>query len=67
LKNDINNIYKVVSFTNNRLYVVPLSVASTIVDKVEYTKLNKIELTDQKQNLIKLKVDRLGNISKAKY
>ena len=64
---DINNkkIFKIVSFTSNRLYVVPCNVASVIVNKVEYTQLNKIEFTNEKQDVIKLLVDRLGNISKA--
>ena len=61
---DIAKIYKVVSFTNNRLYVIPYQVASAIVDKTEYTSLNKIELTKEKSFIEKLKFDRLGNISK---
>lgn len=59
------NIYKVVSFTGNRLSVIPATVATTIVNKVEYTQLNKIELTKEKEHIVKLKIDRLGNISKA--
>jgi CRISPR-associated endonuclease Csn1 len=57
------NIYKVVSFTGNRLSCIPYSVASPIVNKVEFTQLNKIEFTKEKESLIKLKIDRLGNIS----
>lgn len=59
------NIYKVVSFTGNRLSCIPYAVATTIVNKVEFTQLNKIEFTKEKEICIKLKVDRLGNISKA--
>lgn len=59
----LNKIFKVVSFTKNRLYVIPINIATTIVNKVEYSQLNKIELTKEKQVLIKLKIDRLGNIS----
>lgn len=59
------SIYKVVSFTGNRLYCIPHRVAISIVNKVEYTQLNKIEFTKEKGVCIKLKVDRLGNISKA--
>jgi len=57
------NIYKVVSFTGNRLSCIPHSVATSVVNKLEYTQLNKIEFTKEKESLIKLKVDRLGNIS----
>ena len=62
---DFNRIYKVVSFTGGRLYTIPLSVSISIVNKIEYTQLNKIELTKEKEIIIKLKIDRLGNISKA--
>ena len=61
----VNRVYKVVSFTNARLYVVPFNVAKTIYNKVEYTQLNKIEFTEEKNRMVKLKVDRLGNITKA--
>lgn len=60
----IGRIYKVVSFTGGRLSVVPVNVSTAIVNKVEYTQLNKIELTKEKDVCIKLQVDRLGNISK---
>lgn len=59
------NIYKVVSFTGNRLSCIPHSVATPIVNKLEYTQLNKIEFTKEKESLVKLNIDRLGNISKA--
>ena len=61
-------IYKIISFTGNRLYALQQNIASVIVDKVELTLLNKVE-SDIKTNLsikqfcIKLKVDRLGRIS----
>ena len=66
-----NRIYKIVSFTGNRLYGVPYSVANSIVDKAEYTQLNKVEFTDEKISIkevcIPVKVDRLGNIIKIGY
>lgn len=62
-KEQLNGLFKVVSFTGGRLYVIPLNVATTIVNKVEYTQLNKIELTKEKEVCIKLKSDRLGSIS----
>jgi CRISPR-associated endonuclease Csn1 len=58
-------IYKVVSFTGNRLSCVPYMAATTIVNKLEFTQLNKIEFTKEKEICVKLNVDRLGNISKA--
>ncbi len=64
-KEELDRIYKVVSFTGNRLYVIPINVASVIVNKIEYSQLNKIEFTNEKETLMKLNVDRLGNISKA--
>jgi CRISPR-associated endonuclease Csn1 len=64
---EMNNkdIYKVVSFTGGRLYAIPQSVSTVIVNKTEFTQLNKVEFTSEKEICIKLKVDRLGNISKA--
>ena len=63
---DAINIYKMVSFTGNRLYAVPYSTAKTIVDKVEYSQLNKVEFTDNKVSIkeicVPIKVDRLGKI-----
>ena len=63
---DKKRIYKVVSFTGNRLYGIPYSSANSIVDKVEYSQLNKVEFTDEKiaikEVCIPIKVDRLGNI-----
>lgn len=62
------NVYKVVSFTGNRLYAVPCCVAKSIVDKSEYSQLNKIEFTDDKlsikENCNKIYIDRLGNVVK---
>lgn len=63
-KEQKKRIYKVVSFTGNRLYCIPSSVSVSIVNKVEFTQLNKIEFIKEKNNLIKITIDRLGNISK---
>ena len=63
---DRTRIYKMVSCTGNRLYAIPYAVANTIVDKIEFSQLNKIEFSDEKLSIkttcIPLKVDRLGNI-----
>lgn len=66
---DKSRIYKVVSFTGSRLYCIPYSTANSIVDKYEFSQLNKLE-TDFFDNIrisfkeicIPIKVDRLGNI-----
>lgn len=50
---DRGRIYKIVSFTGNRLYGVPCNVANVIVDKLEYSSLNKVELTDAKESIKK--------------
>lgn len=59
-------IFKIISFTDKRLYGIPYNVASSIVDKLEYSLLNKIELTDSKESIkaicVPLKVNRLGEI-----
>ncbi len=65
-KGQVNRIYKIVSFTNNRLYAIPYAVAKSIVDKIEFTQLNKLEMSLDKQSIkdicVKLKANRLGNI-----
>ena len=59
-------VYRVVSFTGNRLFALPMSVAKCIVDKKEFTLLNKTEFTDDGQSIkevcVPLKVNRLGNV-----
>jgi len=62
-----DRIYKIVSFTGNRLYAIPYNIAKVIVDKVEFTQLNKIENetcsnVSIKQICQKIKINRLGNI-----
>lgn len=66
-KEQVNNIYKVVSFTGNQCFFVKHDVATSIVNKMEFSALNKMEKsineTMIKECCIKLKVDRLGNIT----
>jgi len=68
-EHQLQRIYKVVSFTGNRLYGIPFTVAKSVIDKVEYSQLNKLEATIDKvsikEHCVKLKVDRLGNIKRA--
>jgi CRISPR-associated endonuclease Csn1 len=59
---DLNRIYKIVSFTAGRLYGIPVKSANSIVDKVEFGQLNKLEFTKEKSTCIKLSFDRLGQI-----
>jgi CRISPR-associated endonuclease Csn1 len=63
-KEQLGRIYKIVSFTSSRLYAIPVNVATSIVNKAEYTQLNKIEFIDEKKHCIKVTINRLGNISK---
>jgi CRISPR-associated endonuclease Csn1 len=64
-------IYKVVSFTGYTCFFVRNDIANTIVNKVEFSALNKMERAiDIKGTMIKevcwkLKLDRLGNIIEA--
>lgn len=61
-----NRIYKVVSLTGNRLFFLKQEIATSILDKKEFSPLNKMERaidgTMIKEHCIKLKMDRLGNI-----
>lgn len=61
-------LYKVVSFTGSRLYAIPCNVATSIVDKVEFTQLNKMERSLEgemvKETCWKVECNRLGNITK---
>lgn len=66
-KEQTGQIYKVVSFTGNRLYAIPKNISKTIVDKFEYSQLNKIEFMDNnlsiKKLCWKLQINRLGKIT----
>jgi CRISPR-associated endonuclease Csn1 len=69
---DKERIYKMVSSTSNRSYFIKYYVANSIIDKDEFTQLNKVErsIADNmeygemiKDTCIPIKVDRLGNIT----
>lgn len=68
-KEKSERIYKVVSFTGNQLFFVRQDIATSIINKSEFSTLNKMERaidgTMIKENCIKLKVNRLGEISKS--
>lgn len=66
-KIDPSKIYKVVSFTGHRISFIPHYIARSIVDKVEFTTLNKIE-RDLDGTMIKevcqlIRINRLGKVS----
>lgn len=65
---DKSRIYKFVSSSDVDAYFIPVAVASPIVNKVEYTQLNKVSRVSIEEPLIKeickpIRVDRLGNIT----
>jgi len=63
------SVYKMVSSSGSQCFFVRQDVATSIVNKAEFSPLNKMEKSIDgkmiKEICIKLKVDRLGNISKA--
>jgi CRISPR-associated endonuclease Csn1 len=64
-----SGINKTVSFSGNQCFFVRHDVATGIVNKVEFSALNKMEKSIGgvmiKDKCIKLKVDRIGNVKKA--
>ncbi|WBV61106.1 type II CRISPR RNA-guided endonuclease Cas9 [Chryseobacterium camelliae] len=67
-KEKIEKIYKVVSFSGGQIFFIKQHVATSVVNKAEFSTLNKMERAIDgsmvKEHCIKLNVDRLGNISK---
>lgn len=63
---DHSRIYKAVSFNKKQCFCITHTVATPIVNKVEFTTSNKMErsITGEmiKETCIPIKVDRLGNI-----
>lgn len=66
----IKNIYKTVSFSGNQIFFIRHEVATSVVNKEEFSTLNKMERAIDgrmiKETCIKILIDRLGNISRAK-
>lgn len=64
--NQVSNIYKVVSFTGSQCFFIRHDIATSIVNKFEFSSLNKMEKSVEgvmiKDKCLKLKVDRIGNI-----
>ncbi|RKT01041.1 type II CRISPR RNA-guided endonuclease Cas9 [Chryseobacterium defluvii] len=67
-KQKMANIYKVVSFSGSQIFFIQQNVSVSIVNKTEFSTLNKMERSIDglmiKDNCVKLKIDRLGNILK---
>ncbi|SHF13086.1 type II CRISPR RNA-guided endonuclease Cas9 [Chryseobacterium sp. OV279] len=65
----INNVYKVVSFSGSQIFFVKQNVAVSIVNKAEFSTLNKMERAIDgrmiKECCVKLKIDRIGNMTKS--
>jgi len=65
-KNQVKRIYKVVSFSGNQCFLIRNDIATSIVNKVEFSALNKTERSIEgimiKEVCIKLKIDRLGDM-----
>lgn len=68
-KQQINNLYKMVSSSTYQCFFIRNDVSTSIVNKIEFSSLNKMEKSIEgvmiKESCVKLKIDRLGNISKA--
>ena len=68
---DVDRLYKMVSSSGNQCFFIKGNVANAIIDKNEFSALNKMEraITGEmiKEVCIPLKVDRLGNITKIGY
>lgn len=68
-KEKVKKIYKVVSFSGGQIFFIRQDVATSIVNKAEFSTLNKMERAIDgsmvKEHCIKLNVDRLGDILKA--
>lgn len=68
-KEQTGRIYKMVSSSGTQCFFVKQEVSTSIVNKMEFSSLNKMEKSINdimiKEFCMKLKVDRLGNISRA--
>jgi CRISPR-associated endonuclease Csn1 len=63
---NVRNVYKMVSASGYQCFFIRNDISSSIVNKIEFSALNKMERTIEgimiKEVCWKLKVDRLGNI-----
>lgn len=67
-KEQVQRVYKMVSFTGIQAFFVSNNIATSIVDKMEFSALNKMEKSIEglmiKSLCLKLEVDRLGKIKR---
>lgn len=67
-KEQVQRVFKMVSFTGNQAFFVSNNIATSIVDKMEFSALNKMEKSVDgimiKSLCLKLEVDRLGKIKR---
>jgi CRISPR-associated endonuclease Csn1 len=67
----LKRVYKMVSSSGNRCFFIRQEVAIPIVNKIEFSALNKMERSIEgimiKEVCIKLKINRLGDICKYEY
>ena len=67
-KDQLNRIYKMVSSTSNRCFFIKSEIALSIVNKIEYSPLNKMEKSIEgfmiKDVCLKLQVNRIGNLER---
>jgi CRISPR-associated endonuclease Csn1 len=67
-KEQAQRVFKIVSFSGTQAFFVANNIASSIVDKMEFSALNKMEKSIDglmiKSLCVKLEVDRLGKIKR---
>nr|WP_315198707.1 type II CRISPR RNA-guided endonuclease Cas9 [uncultured Flavobacterium sp.] len=67
-KDQTQRVFKMVSFSGNQAFFVSNNIATSIVDKMEFSALNKMEKSIDgvmiKSLCLKLEVDRLGKIKR---
>ena len=67
-KEQVNRIYKCVSFGTIQCFFIKAEIAISIVNKLEFSTQNKMENSIEgiqiKSSCWKLEIDRLGNITK---
>ncbi|WP_309597754.1 hypothetical protein [Flavobacterium oreochromis] len=67
-KQQTNRIYKMVSSSGKQCFFIKAEVATSIINKMEFTTSNKMENSIEgiqiKSNCWKLKLDRLGTITR---
>ena len=67
-KDKNRNIYKVVSFSGSQIFFVRHEIATSIINKTEFSTLNKMERaidgTMIKDVCVKLKINRLGKVER---